>query len=126
MKKELVEKEFKMQENAEDAENIELAELQCRMLQLLLNNKITTLHFPPGLDSDSQTAASALCRSIDVEQMPDMHTIVRKCLFDRCWDVKPFFSTFQKFPNLEVLQLARLECDNAELCTIAETLPKLR
>jgi hypothetical protein len=126
MKKELVEMEFKMQEKAEDEENIRFAELQCKMLQLLLNNKITTFHFPPGLNSDSQTAASALCQNIDAEQMPDLHTIIRKCLFDRCWDVKSFFSTLHKFPNLEVLQLARFECDNAELCSIADQLPNLR
>jgi hypothetical protein len=138
MKKELIELEAKNQDE-DDASDLPMESkedvvLQCKVLQLLLNKKITTFQFPPGLASDTQAAATALWKALVAEKPPDLHTIVRKRFhelqLDRKltpWNAQPFFfGMLEFFPNLQVLRLANLTCTNSHLKQIAEHLPKLR
>jgi hypothetical protein len=135
MKKELVELEAKNQdEDASDlfVESKEDVVLQCEVLQMLLNKKITTFQFPRGLTSDTQAAATALWKALLAEKPPDLHTIVRRTCRQldgksTPWNALPFFfGMLQLFPNLQVLRLANFKCTNWHLMRIAEHMPKLR
>jgi hypothetical protein len=128
MKKELIELGVEIQEQeATVEENHEDAELQCKVLQLLLNKEITSFHFPPGLNLYHEEMVTELWQSLLAMKPPDLHTIVCKCTNDESWDVRPFFdSLLPAFPNLAVLRLDNLECNNQDLINIANHLPKLR
>jgi hypothetical protein len=99
-----------------------------KVLNLLLNSKITTFHYPPSLDLVSQTAASALWQSLVEARPPDLHTIVCRCLGrDGNCNVRPIFnSLLSAFTGLEELRLKRFVATNADLCNIADCLPNLR
>lgn len=134
MKKELIELEAKNQETsllaaATPGEIEEDVVLQCQILQLLLNKKITTFHFPTGLNLDSQANANALWQALVDEQPPDLHTIVKRCRDDGTtpWNMEAFLlSMLGIFPDLQVLRLEHFVCDDSHLCKIAEHQPKLR
>jgi hypothetical protein len=90
MRKELIELESELR-ISEDVE------VKCQALQLLLNKKITSFHFPSDLSkSDHHAVATALWRHLVAERPSDLHTIVCKsCRYDEeetSWDVRPFFS----------------------------------
>jgi hypothetical protein len=51
-------------------------ELECQMMQLLLNPKVTSFIFPRGLKSDDQNAATELWQSLLEEQPPELHTMI--------------------------------------------------
>lgn len=126
----MMELETKMQEEAEGHVNRENSDLQSGVLQMLLNDEITAVHFPPGLDSTSAAVVTELWKTLLKVQPPELHTIV--CRFtehivSKTWDMRPFFDNLLPlFPNLEVLQLVNLDCTDQDLCNIVENLPKLR
>jgi hypothetical protein len=101
MKKELFELEAEKQ-NMEEKE----VELQCQMLKLLLNPKITSFNFPRGPElATNQPLVTELWQSLVAEQPPDLHTIV--CKWN--WNQRPFFdSILAVVPNLQVLRLNSL------------------
>jgi hypothetical protein len=102
--------------------------LQCTVLQMLMNKKITSFHFPPDLMGSGVTATN-LWQSLLAQRPPDLHTIVCYCINkNMCWDVRPFFnSLLPLYPNLEVLRLAdNFYCTNQDLINISHHLPKLR
>jgi hypothetical protein len=104
-------------------------ELQCQMLQLLLNKKLTTFHFPRGLSSENQAAATELGQGLLAQRPPDLQSVVRKCHENVVipWDLDPFFdSMLPLFPKLQTLQLERFTCNDSHLGSIAAPLPKLR
>jgi hypothetical protein len=118
MKNELIE----MQAKLLPRENHPVS-LECQMLRLLLNQTMTCIQFPPGLDLENQHVVSELWQSFLAERPPDMHTIVSR----GNWNQKPFINgILLKFPNLEVLRLEQFECKDADLIIIADHLPKLR
>jgi hypothetical protein len=122
MKTELFNMEAKLRKDEDDDE------LHCRVLKQLLNSKITTFHYPPGLDLVSRSAASALWQSLIEERPPDLRTIVCRCCGENgnC-NVRPVFdSMLTAFTGLEVLKLECFIASNADLCSIAVRLPKLR
>jgi hypothetical protein len=127
MKKELMELQVEMQqESSKDRRNGEDPYLESKGLQLLMNKKITSFHFPPDLTGSGVTATK-LWQSLVAEQPPDLHTIICNCTKNKRWDVEPFFdSLLPLFPNLEVLWLANFYCSDQELIKIADHLPKLR
>lgn len=132
MRKELIELEALMQTEAEDQDEIyeDQVEQQCQVLKLLLNDKVTSFHFPSGLDLSKQTAASALWRRLVAERPPDLQTIVFRCRPDSYtpgWVIRPFFSNMVTlFPQLQVLQLDTFTCHNSHLTKIADNFPQLR
>jgi len=96
MKKELFELEAEKQ-NREEKE----VELQCQMLKLLLNPKITSFNFPRGLYLETnQPLVTELWQSLVAEQPPDLHT--------------------------QLLRLTHFECTDPDLINISENLPRLR
>jgi hypothetical protein len=126
MKKELTDLEAKIEEqsNGTDFKN---AKLQSEILQLLMNKKLTSFHFPRGLNLLLLNSATKLWERLLVEQPPDLHTIVCKCTMLNSLDIRPFFSSLLSvFPKLEVLRLANFDCTNHDLIKIAHHLPKLR
>jgi hypothetical protein len=127
MKKELLDLDAKMQSEAEE-ENRDDFHLQFMMQLLLVNPKITSFHFPPGLNLDSgDGVATNLWHSLLRERPSDLHTIVCKCDKYKSWDVRPFFNSLvPAFPKLEVLQVGNFKCTDQDLHIIAEKLTKLR
>ena len=126
MKNELLELELKKQD--EDEEKRKYDVVQWQVLQLLLNQKITSFSFPRELDPEDQTAVTELWQSLVVERPPDLHTIITRYSFAPTkWNQRPFFNRLLlAFPNLKVLQLIQFECNDTDLISIAEQLPKLR
>lgn len=132
MKKELMElqaKDFPDTISGSDHGDIEM---QCQMLQLLMNKKITTFNFPMDLKSDNQATATELWQSLLAEMPPDLHTIIvrnrPKDYAIKPWDARPFFDRLllMLVPNLEVLLIDKFVCDDSDLSKIADHLPKLR
>jgi hypothetical protein len=127
MKKELMELEAKMQSEATERQNLKGAELQCKMLQLLLNTDITSFNFPLGVDVYEEDAVGELWQGLLDIRPPNLHTIICKCSKVESWDVKSFFnSLLPVLSNLEVLQLDNFLCKDQDLMDIANHLPKLR
>jgi hypothetical protein len=127
MKTELIELEAKLQAE-KHPRNVKL---ECQILQLLLNQKMTSFTFPPDLKLTKQHVITELWHSLVAEQPPDLQTIVSRYNGDytsrKSWNKRPFFnSMLQKFPNLEVLRLDQFACKDADLIKIADHLPKLR
>lgn len=131
LKKELIELQAKKTHNIITGEyDVVEIEMECQMLKLLMNKKITTFNFPIGLHSDNQAAATELWQSLLAELPPDLQTITRNsCLnfLRNPWQMKPFFDRLLTLiPNLEVLQLEQFVCNNSDLHRISDHLPKLR
>jgi hypothetical protein len=106
---------------------------QCQMLQLLLNQKMTSFHFPLGLMyEDLQGAILDLWHSLLWTKLPNLTTIVIATSYldetGTDWDIKSFIFTsmLTVFPNLEELRLENFVCDDADLSKIAQHLPRLR
>jgi hypothetical protein len=57
------------------------------VLKLLLNPKVTTFSFPPGLFSTDLTAATELWQSLLEEQRPELHTLIVRSRFN--WNQRP-------------------------------------
>jgi hypothetical protein len=113
--------EAKMEANLKDAD------VRCKVLQLLMNKKITSFHFSPDLILEAGN--SDVWQSLLVEQPHDLHTIAFcNCIDEsKSWDVEPFFnSLLHLFPNLQVLRLRNFECNDEVLIKIADHLTKLR
>jgi hypothetical protein len=128
MKRDLIELDAENQANSYRGYPRDV-ELECQMLQLLLNPKITSFSFPRNLFWCNQPAGDALWQSLLAEQPPDLHTIVsRSSLKYGTWNMKPLFdSMLPLFPNLEVIRLEHFECTDADLINIAaQYLPKIR
>lgn len=80
MKKELLALQAKNSENISvDDEDVELI---CQMLQLLMNQQVTTFQFPTSLYPENQAAATELCQSLLAEAPPDLHTLVAGSVAD--------------------------------------------
>jgi hypothetical protein len=127
MKKQLVELDAKMQGNESGAKDS--FEVQCQVLALLLNHKITAFHFPQELmKKENMAAATELCRSLIAQRPPDLHTLVsRSPCTDNFWNVGPLVnSMLGVLPNIEVLQIDGCLFGDEELRRIADQLPKLR
>jgi hypothetical protein len=119
-------------EPGEDFEYQDNIDQQCQILQLLLNQKMTSFHFPLGLMyADHQCAISDLWHSLLREKPPNLTTIaIESCYLDEWgtdWDIKAFAtSMLPVFPKLEELRLDYFECDDVDLIKIAQHLPRLR
>jgi hypothetical protein len=68
MKKELLELEAEKQ----DRGGTRAGKLECHMLQLLLNPKITSFTFPRNMNFDHKSAVTELWQSLLAEQPPDL------------------------------------------------------
>lgn len=113
--------EAKMEAHLEDSV------ARSKVLQLLMNKKITSFHFSPDLILDS--GKSDVWQSLLAEQPHDLHTIAFcNCIDEsKSWDFEPFFnSLLHSFPNLQELRLHNLECNDKVLTKIAGQLTKLR
>jgi hypothetical protein len=125
MKKELIKLDAKMQEDASE----DSFEVQCQVLGMLLNHKVTEFHFPQELMiMDNKAAATALCRRL-VDQRPHrLHTLVSLSpSTDDYWDFTPLVNSMVAvFPNIKVLRMDGCMFGDNELCRIADQLPKLR
>jgi hypothetical protein len=127
MKNDLLKLEAEMQSEAKNKESRKDADLQCKVLQLLLNPDITSFQFPLGLDMDNQDAVTELWQGLLDLRPPNLHTIICRCTEYESWDVRSFFnSLLPVFPNLEVLRLDNFDCNDQDLYIIADHLPKLR
>ena len=131
MKTELVELQDTLQEELRrlqiyDDEN---KEVKCKVLELLLNPKVTRFNFPFGMIwAPYSEAGYPLLRRLVEVQPPDLLTIrTDSSLFKGCQEIKPFFNKMlDRFRQLEVLRLCDVVCDNGNLREISEHLPKLR
>jgi hypothetical protein len=117
----------------ENWEQEDCIEQQCQMLQLLLNQKMTSFHFPPRLRSVHQGAVSDLWHSLLREKPPNLTTIVSNWNYIEIeegeidWDIEASVaSILPVFPKLQVLKIAHFVCDDAELSRISLHLPCLR
>jgi hypothetical protein len=85
---------------------------QCKLLQLLLNKKVTTFKFPPHLTSKHQDSVSQLWQSLLVERPPDLNTLI--CENHQCWNIGAFIEQMLPvFPTLQVVKLDSFECDDS-------------
>jgi hypothetical protein len=103
---------------------------QLTVLQLLLNKKLTSFHFPTDLQV-SKGQVTELWQGLMEVRPPDLHTVVwRNNYLDKEWNVRPFLNSLLSvpavFPNLEVLRLETLKCKDNDLINIADHLTKLR
>ena len=129
MKKELIELDAKMQENEEGA--TDSFELQCQVLGLLLNHKITTFHFPLELMRDeNKSAGTALCQKLVALRPPGLHTIVGmspSTFAEDSWNIRSLVNSLvDVFPNIEVLRMDGCVWSDDDLRNVADHLPKLR
>jgi hypothetical protein len=113
------------------AKDGEQADLQCQVLRLLLNSETSTFQFPLGLGPDNQAAANTLWQSLVVENPPNLRTITiqrpNEDEDEQIWDVRPFVQQMLlRLINLESLALGNFECNDSDLCQIADHLPQLR
>jgi hypothetical protein len=112
---------------AKDGEQVDL---QCQVLRLLLNSETSTFQFPPRLGPNNQAAANNLWQSLVDENPPNLRTLTiqRPAKEDeQIWDIRPFVQRMlPTFINLESLALGSSECNDADLCQIADHLPQLR
>jgi hypothetical protein len=124
MKKELIElMPLLHPENEKHYAFSEDPEQQCQMLQLLLNQKLTSFHFPCRLRSVHQGATADLWHCLLRERPPNLTTIVSK----QGSDFRPFvMNMLPKFPKLEVLRLGYFLCKNADLSRFALHLQNLK
>jgi len=131
MKKELIELDAEMQED-EEASSEDSFEVQCQVLALLLNHKVTAFHFPPELmDLKNEVAATELCRKLVAQRPSGLDTIVSLTSPspDDFWDftfTPLVMSMVDVLPNIEVLRMDGCVFGDTELCRIADQLPKLR
>jgi hypothetical protein len=110
------------------AKDGEQADLQCQVLRLLLNSETSTFQFPLGLGPDNQAAVNTLWQSLVDENLPNLRTItIHEDENEQIWDVRPFVQQMlPRLINLESLALGNFECNDSDLCQIANHLPQLR
>jgi hypothetical protein len=127
MKKEIIELDAKMQEDKVVSEDS--FELQCQVLTLLLNHKITAFHFPRDLmDLENEAATTDLCQSLVAQRPPGLHTIIGVSGYrEDNWDTTPLVkSMVDAFPLIEVLKMDGCTLTDDDLCRISDQLPNLR
>jgi hypothetical protein len=133
MKKELTELQTEMvNEEMDELEYImflppEAAYRELKVLQLLLNQKITSFFFPTNIDI-SKVKITALWQGLWEILSPNLHTFVWKSTFSQ--DIRPYVNSLLMvpaiMPNLEVLRLHSFVCNSQHLNNVADHLPKLR
>jgi hypothetical protein len=102
-------------------ENQSRLQLQCQVL----NQEMTTFHFPRNLDYYDQPYIIDLWQSLLAEKLPKLHTITSSSRNCSSYN-KSLPSLLTAFPNLVVLRLENFQCKNTELINIADQPPKLR
>lgn len=130
MKKELIELDAKLHEDEKQVTK-DSFELQCQVLGLLLNHKITTFHFPLELMiNENEAAATELCHRLVAERPPGLHTLVGLSPYnyrEDSWDFRPLVNNLvDVFPNIEVLQIDGCTWNDDDLRKVADHLPNLR
>jgi hypothetical protein len=121
MKKELIDLDAEMHEDN--------FEVQCQVLALLLNHKVTAFYFPYNLMiKDNEAAATDLCQSLVAQRPPGLDTLVSmSSSAGDYWNFTPLvISMVDAFPLIEVLLMDGCVFGDTELCRISDQLPKLR
>lgn len=126
MKKELIERDFRNRRNV--AKPKDSFEVQCHVLQLLLNPKITSMSLPTNFFNEENLAVSTdLCHRLLAVQLPVLHTLANWSDVHNCGEIKLLFSNvLDALANIEVLEFSGLLLSDKELCRMANQLPKLR
>jgi hypothetical protein len=130
MKKEIIDLDAKLQKDKVPTEDS--FELQCRILGLLMNHKITEFYFPLELmREENEAAATEVCSKLVAQRPPNLHTVIsfspRNYGEEDYWTIRPLVdSMVDVFPNLEVLQFDGCIFGDGGLRMVAEQLPKLR
>jgi hypothetical protein len=97
------------------------------LLKQLLNQEMTTFHFPHYLDHYEQSCSIDLWQFLLAEKPPKLHTITSSSCNCSFYNKSCFLpSLLTAFPNLVVLRLENFQCKSADLINIADHLPKLR
>jgi len=107
-------------------------EQNCKLLLLLMNNKVTGVSFSklPQMSKEAMKCVTDTCFAMTT-LCPKLQKFVcteeiRRSKIEKNKGLLLFFGLSLQFAELQVLKMCNLECDNLRLGLLAENLPKLR